>query len=469
MCIFFVASLDISAQNWHKKTDDGRFIVELHNLDPVANIDYDVYHGGLIKNFSVGVEWWTLLGEPIELYQVAWYSSGTYRFKDGRSLSRSQLEKYPDLVKRFEAVRPLDIELRFSGKFNGEPVKAPPHGMSMFYKYGGAAADMTKDSRPYNFKSEFFYVVDGSRLLPSKSGINGHGIVPAMQPKGWRDFLQYKALVNYHNLAKDNYSNYYSDLSQDEQKQMDRALQKIFRESKEIDLTVSISKLAWPVMELESILERYNQYEKGAVKPPPIEIVNMELEKEKLIVSKDDFWGVPEVLKKPELEVFKSGEKYGVRYKGTQRVVVPANYYSINIDHGFISAKLEPHGLGHWYYHCKPENSNNRILLNSSGEVLISDPFDYASITKDDAGDISILITRTEGFTSGILRSPGDGSDGLLKNKKKNYYSTTFVPYYYRKVKKTRIQYDESLNVKETKTIMTEYKLYEKGETNPCD
>ena len=64
----------------------------------------------MLKDFTLGVEWWTLLAEPVELYNVKWNSTGHYKIEvDGQTveINRNEISKYPDLLKRFDCLKQI--------------------------------------------------------------------------------------------------------------------------------------------------------------------------------------------------------------------------------------------------------------------------------------------------------------------------------------------------------------------------
>lgn len=70
---------------------------------------------------DVSVAWWTIGEDPIEDYKLKWQKGNTYKFPNGKSISRGQLSKYPDLLKQFNDIKPTYLEfiIEFDAKSQG--------------------------------------------------------------------------------------------------------------------------------------------------------------------------------------------------------------------------------------------------------------------------------------------------------------------------------------------------------------
>jgi len=54
-----------------------------------------------MESFELGFEWWTLLGEPLEIYHFRWKASDSDTINN-KTCKRADLVKYPDLLKRYD-------------------------------------------------------------------------------------------------------------------------------------------------------------------------------------------------------------------------------------------------------------------------------------------------------------------------------------------------------------------------------
>jgi len=78
---------------------------------------------GLLQDFTLGLEWWTLLGEPIEIYSILWNSTNSYKIEvsgEEKTITKNMVSKYPDLLKRFNSLRPYKLDLENYGNANGK-------------------------------------------------------------------------------------------------------------------------------------------------------------------------------------------------------------------------------------------------------------------------------------------------------------------------------------------------------------
>lgn len=70
---------------------------------------------GMVQRAVLVMDWWSLFGEPTENYTFRWWSSGEYWVSSARvnhNVTRRAVSQYPDLLRRFDAIKPLDIRFR---------------------------------------------------------------------------------------------------------------------------------------------------------------------------------------------------------------------------------------------------------------------------------------------------------------------------------------------------------------------
>lgn len=112
--------------------------------------DDEVQFRGLMKGAILNVDWWLLFGEPVVNYTFVWSASGSYevRYKDPKkgqvtaTVNRTALQKYPNLLKRFDSLRPLEtnFEIRWSiGDQSARDREAFKRHYRLFGSIGGQA------------------------------------------------------------------------------------------------------------------------------------------------------------------------------------------------------------------------------------------------------------------------------------------------------------------------------------------
>lgn len=375
--------------------EDGRFSVTIETSGTGTLNEVD--ETKLLKGFDLAIQWWTLLGEPIEYYDFRWFASDHYKL-DGRRIFRSDLEKYPDLLKRFDNLRPSEISILLTGSYgeSSKGIRKAPADLAPFYSSG-----------TYKFlrHTEFKYLVKNTKLMISKSGKIGSGIVPG-SPRDWEHFIQYRAFIHPNsptlwNLVKDNkYLNNTADLSEDELDYRRKQLKKVFQTAKQVRLHAEIAHIKWPEYELRAIAERYEQYENGEQEPSPKEIVEQRINEEVAQIAEykaDDFWSEPEIIEQPELVIFEdynaSGyQKYGVRDKKTGRVILENKYEVIKVLDDVIVAAEE-----FSYELCNVESRNRYRLYNNSGVPLGDNFYSFEKLESSDSGYMKLkrIISAT--------------------------------------------------------------------------
>jgi len=187
--LFTLLSFNIYAQDTSDevvKTEDKRYIAQIIFFDTQMKLKDD---SRLVGGMSLGIELWTLLGEPVENYTFKWVNSGQlYSRKHNYTLQEKWLDKYPDLLKRYNQLEPTSIKLRYTVDFD----------------FSGNESDLS--NIPYEMKLPTKkWVVQGKRDINSiadfyitKAGKVGKELSPG-SPKNWKEFIQYHYLAKYSN------------------------------------------------------------------------------------------------------------------------------------------------------------------------------------------------------------------------------------------------------------------------------
>lgn len=228
---------------------------------------------GLLQSAALQVDWWTLLGELTENYEFQWVSSGAYEiaFTDpagkpvGATISKSQLEKYPDLLKRFNALAPTSIDFEIKWQI-GDQTDADREAFKKKYKLMGSIG-----SQMPHVKTNFTTVVKGDGLLFEPSGVKPFSAPAIRQGKG-QAFL---GLPSNYDPKKLSEIFAYFNISTGHSIQ-----------------TFRVIKINWPVNEMKAIAERFMRYESGEREPTPKEQIAKAdaANKNMTSYSKTDFW-----------------------------------------------------------------------------------------------------------------------------------------------------------------------------------
>lgn len=218
---------------------------------------------GMVKAAVLTMDWWTLFGEPVENYNFQWTTSGKYYVYQeggaGYTVERNKLVKYPDLLLRFDAVKPLDIKFVIYWRFDFDTYKR------IHYSFYSA-------NKPHSVTTK---VEEG--LLFEPSGKNPLS-VPAIRKGKGENFIDKKFDAHQH------YEIY---------AEAKKSWLQEFNQAKNIIIDqFHITSARWPVKEMLTIATLFEQYEKGEKKPSPMEIVNEELNKNQGLTAynNNDFW-----------------------------------------------------------------------------------------------------------------------------------------------------------------------------------
>lgn len=260
---------------------------------------------GLVKEAVLFLEWWTLLGDPVERYMFKWTTSGYYevRYQDNGSFTtqtiyRTKLLKYPDLLKWFDNLAPsnVSLEIQFAtGALDDQDYNDFRRKYNILEDLGSAG-----------YKVGYRTQVNGANWLFAASGQNPPFIVPQIATGGWPEFLGMSA-----------------DASGDKKQQ----LIELFRLAKAVNITsFKVIDIDWNVADMVALARRFNNYEKGELSPTELAENAGAL---KRATGGDEFWDVPDFVLS-EMEVYRDPTtyRYGLKEKKGKRAL-PAIYSSI--------------------------------------------------------------------------------------------------------------------------------------------
>jgi hypothetical protein len=229
--------------------------------------------------------------------------------------------------------------------------------------------------------TDFKYLVEDQKLMVTKSGAVGRGIVPG-SPRDWEHFLQFAVFTTngpnnqFWTLLKDNNSlNGAARLNEAELGVRRKQLQKAFQEVRALTMHANVVHLEWPVREMRAIGELYEKYEKGIQQPSPKELVETRQRTEVETLneySRRDSWGQLPALYPPKIVKFSGTDNnFGLREEHTGEIIIPANY---NV--------LEQ--VGDYYAGAHAEIDERRShIFDKWGKVIVEKPFDRLRKTHD--------------------------------------------------------------------------------------
>lgn len=301
----FVANLDFTPNsgvyNQRKNRISNPFFTPFFPQEFTAN---NITVKDMVKGAVLFMDWWTLFGEPVENYNFQWTSTGQYYISEygGRlstTVTRDRVAKYPDLLMRFDALKPLDIKFIIYWKHNNEAYKNRLH-----YTFSSSNINHSVSTS----------IATG--LLFEPSGREPLSVPGIRQGKGL-EFIDKKF---------DNYQHY--SLNEEQKKSWLNEMNKA--NSITID-KYYVTEIRWPVEEMKAIAELYEAYEKGEKKPSPVEEVQAALSQIQGTqpYTRNDFWGETDEVKKDTLIYTRVNEKMGI-VNGYGKTIVPASYKEIS-------------------------------------------------------------------------------------------------------------------------------------------
>lgn len=258
---------------------DGRF---------VGTISKDVIvldSSQMISNANVSIEWWTLLGQAVEIYGFKWQSTGKIRVGN-TVLERSHLQAYPSLVKRFDALQPsnveieLDIQPQISNFYANEDTFVAGSELYVREKRKEKTTGIRRDQEPtqyrYRFSGKARYTIPDHKLLYGPADSLGKDIMPR-SPRNWNDFIEWMRVfsINYQGVQEGqaiNVSrNKFDSLSKLEQQKLERNLAGLFKAASAFNISATI-KVQWAESEVQRIKSLLKEYQTGEKLPPSEEL-----------------------------------------------------------------------------------------------------------------------------------------------------------------------------------------------------
>ena len=247
---------------------------------------------GMMGDAVLFLEWWAKSSSPAERYKFDWTSSGyfeLYNLSDNpttriKRINRADLTKYPNLLKRFDDITPIDIQFEFSFHTGGIPDQA----YADFRKRYKIMEDLGSAGYAVSYNRK----LDGDFILYKPSRRKQDWINPGPIPGGWDTFLN----------MPDKYEDKKSRLIE------------LFKLGD--DLVISsfkISSIKWRMSDFEYIARKFNDYETGKDKPTAFDEV---ADGEKKNKAGDESWDETDLVDS-ETEIFRDEQnsKYGIRSK----------------------------------------------------------------------------------------------------------------------------------------------------------
>ncbi|PLX13427.1 MAG: hypothetical protein C0598_03625 [Marinilabiliales bacterium] len=185
--------LNLNAQTNYSKTvnkKDGRFISGRLDASEFSIKSKD--RTGLVEEVHINIELWSLLQEPVEKYLFRWKRGSSVQASDYTTLSESVLSKYPDLLKRYRALKPEYVGLKY---FVSTELKPEYINQENLEACGKKFINNLKVTNNASWGSNggatgYRNINSSGHFLIVKSGETGNDLVPG-SPKDWINFIQW--------------------------------------------------------------------------------------------------------------------------------------------------------------------------------------------------------------------------------------------------------------------------------------
>jgi len=265
------------------------------HIDPVINPDNSYIEDnqqmkGMLGDAVLFLEWWTTASSPAERYKFDWTSSGYFEvnYIDDKGqnkyqrIDRYKLEKYPNLLQRFDNITPIDINFEIT--FHTGSI--PDQDYYDFRKKYKIMESLGSAGYAVNYTRK----LNGDFILYKPSRKKQDWINPGIVQGGWNTFL--------------NIPEKYQD--------KESRLIELFKMGTTLEVSsFRISSIKWRMSDFIYIVKKFEDYETGKEKPTAFdEVANGEKENK----AGDGFWDETDLVDN-ETESFydENKRKYGIR------------------------------------------------------------------------------------------------------------------------------------------------------------
>lgn len=328
------------------------------HIDPVIDpknwyVENNQQMSGMLGDAVLFIEWWTKATSPSERYKFDWTSSGYFEvnYIDDKGqnkyqrIDRYKLEKYPNLLQRFDNITPIDInfEITFhSGSISDQDYAGFRKRYNIMESLGSAG-----------YAVNYTRKLNGDFILYKPSRKKQDWINPGIVQGGWNTFL--------------NIPEKYKD--------KESRLIELFKMGTTLEISsFRISSIKWRISDFIYIAKKFEDYETGKDKPTAFdEVANAEKENK----AGDGFWDETDLVDN-ETESFydENKRKYGIRTL-KKKILLEGKYDEI---------KKSPKEK---FYIAKKDKTI--FILNNTGKEVYSKTFsEYPNYGTCDNGSIWI-------------------------------------------------------------------------------
>lgn len=309
---------------------------------------------GFVSDAVLFFDWWLLNDTPEERYKFNWTNSGYFEllvqkkdamFPEIVRINRADLEKYPNLLERFDNIKP--IELVFQLDFRSADIEDQAY-WDFRHKY-----NIMEDLGSAGYSVNYSRTLDGDMILYQYNAERYRWTSRGITLNGWDGFLNF------------NYDKYKDKRSR---------LIELFRLGQKIAFSsFYIKKITWEMADFAYIVRKYQEYEKGIDKPTAEDVEKAPITAKK---AGGDLWDDTETVD-TETEPFldPTSGKYGIQTKKKRSVVQPKYDYLVQSTDGM---------------NYLASIGNTAYLLNRMGTVINSKTFPSIHSLSN---DMSVIIT----------------------------------------------------------------------------
>lgn len=223
VCLLLAASLTCATSAYAQEYYPEETAIQKEKGTFLGYIGHDAVAGNdEFSTLELGVKWVGLLGQPVEDYTFRWENNGFYHLPGGATkLNRYDLESYPDLLARYDNIRPSSLVLRMS--VSADPVDSSTPTPHHFSGGGGGFSLGTK------------YVRSTPHMVVLRADCRSSNLIASSPPKN-RDFIDWNRSLS----------------SGDP----DKSAQNTLAGAKQITLSsLRVESVEWPMTRIQSIYD----------------------------------------------------------------------------------------------------------------------------------------------------------------------------------------------------------------------
>jgi len=334
------------------------------------------------SSFAVRVRLWSLMGDPVLFPSFQFSLNKNGLSGNSHYVNYQDISKYPDLVKRYNSIRPTSVNMVIGLGLNKEDRFDP--GAYAFVNITNNDFTIPGSEKSVSVNSPTSKSWGETMILENRD-----------ETRYYDDNIEYPK--QYLPFEKGNsQEEYYLNILSSAEIVSDKAYVKLSGGTGSVrkngpDASNFFFDIKWPTEEIDAIYELFKEYENGNQKPPSEVVEELLSNKEVMQYNKTDEWSEPFEDELSDVESFCDGGNRVTGLKNEKRIILNLKTY------GGCIIKLNNYNL-FYYKDSDIDNFNKVSVFNNRGfKVQVDGQSVFSEVTlKNDILIAEIQLTEKE-------------------------------------------------------------------------